>query len=221
MRESNEHVEFDITKMEDQALVVLAVDLEMDGVQDVLILRHLQLKDDLIDELARDSGWHAEDVSDAQQEALLWMIEAIHHFDVAQIGRATPCQFRSFLHEVLTRRFIDFARRRQTFEGHIDRRTQLVDDERYESPQASPGLQRVAAADRDGDPVANAQRHEQFEQLRAALKELDETERQIFDLYAAGKTLAEIATEIGSTHDALKHRWPKIKQRLRARLAAR
>ncbi len=127
--------------------------------------------------------------------------------------------FQHVLHEVLTRRFIDFARRRQTFEGHIDRRTQLVDDEANESPQAWPGLHRVVAPDRDDDPVANAQRHERYERLNAALDELDETDRRIFYLYAAGNTLAEIAVEIGSTPDALKHRWPKIMRGLHDRLA--
>jgi len=33
-----------------------------------LISRHLKPKDDLTENLARDPGWHAEDVSDAKQE---------------------------------------------------------------------------------------------------------------------------------------------------------
>ena len=101
--------------MTDERLVTLVRQSGLQPARDELLARTAQQRAKLLRRLARDAGLSEADWSDVQQEAVLWTLEAIQHYD-HESAYPGGCSFRSFLHRVVTCRFIDFLRHRLRYQ---------------------------------------------------------------------------------------------------------
>src|SRR5205085_172437 len=103
--------DLDLAGLEDEELVALVQECGHAPARDELISRCQGLKDRLIRRQAARHRLQEADRLDAQQDAVLWTLEAIRAYDTGQQARPRGCRFRSFLHHVLLARFIDALRR--------------------------------------------------------------------------------------------------------------
>jgi RNA polymerase sigma factor (sigma-70 family) len=67
----------------------------------------------------------------------------------------------------------------------------------------------------DDDPSVNAERHQLGERLSAALMTLQRTDRLLFLLSAEGFDGVELAERFGLSHDAVRGRLKRARQKLR------
>jgi len=79
--------EFDLSRMADEALVVLAQECPHLGARKEVILRHFPGAARYIAKLARDAGLGREDMEEAQQNAEFAIEEAIDRYDLGQLAR--------------------------------------------------------------------------------------------------------------------------------------
>src|SRR5262249_9502119 len=105
--------ELDMTGLEDEQLVVLIQECGYVPARDELISRCNDLKDRLIRQRAGRSRLQEADRMDAQQDAVLWMLEAIRNYNTEHQVPPRGCRFRTFLYRVLLSRFIDLLRRQR------------------------------------------------------------------------------------------------------------
>jgi hypothetical protein len=104
--------DLDMTRLEDEQLVVLAGECGHRPARDELIRRSLPLAGRLIRRHASHSGLQEADHQDARQDAVLWIVEAIRRYRAEEHVKPRGCRFRSFLHRVVRARFIDLLRHR-------------------------------------------------------------------------------------------------------------
>jgi DNA-directed RNA polymerase specialized sigma24 family protein len=97
--------------LEDEQLVVLVQECGYVPARNELISRYNGLKDWFIHRRADRSALQEADRMDAQQDAVLWILEAIRDYNTAQQFMPRGCRFRTFFYHVLLSRFIDFLRR--------------------------------------------------------------------------------------------------------------
>src|SRR5262249_35256397 len=103
--------DLDMARLDDEQLVLLVQECGYVPARDELIARCNGLKDRLIHRQATRSGLQEADRMDAQQDAVLWILEAIREYNTGQHVMPRGCRFRTFLCQVLLARFIDFLRR--------------------------------------------------------------------------------------------------------------
>ncbi len=170
----------------------------------------------MITGLALKRGWRGEDIRDAQQEGVLWMVEAIKDYDTNEVGKPGGCSFRSFLYKVLVRSFSNYARSRKRCEGHLNRQVTVLDEYAADTNRSSSLNHRTfVVQDCQPTPVTLAEQQEDAQRLRNAIQHLSETERRILTGIGQDKKLTAIATELGLRLGALSHRWRKLRRKLR------
>src|SRR5262245_47014240 len=111
--------DLDMARIEDEPLVVLAQECGYSLANDALLRRCSTQIRRLIRQLAARTGLQDADRQDAQQEAVLWTLEAIRRYRTEEHVKPQGCHFRSFLHRVLTGRFIDFLRHQRLRQTHF------------------------------------------------------------------------------------------------------
>lgn len=216
------YFDFDIAKMDDAALVVLATDLQLLAARDLLIVRYREENEHLITGLVYRYGCCGDRPDDLQQEAFFWMIEAIKSYDPypAILARRRPRSFHSFRYAVLVRRFFDYRKGRRSAERHFDRHVTVSDGSPcHDQSDRRQAGRTIAVADRDGNLVAAAELHETVERVHVALARLDGDDRRILELKMAGHSLPEIAAELGTTVGAMHHQWRKLRDAMCEELA--
>ncbi len=209
--------DLDLTTMDDVALVILAVDARLTPARDVLLLRYNEVKDDLIAGLAWRLGWRGDDVRDAQQEAVIWMIEAFDRYDTSRLIADDGRGFRSFLYGVLVTRFSNYARGRRRHARHFDRATQLATDAAEDATvdDRRDARRRVTPVAPQGSPGDVVEMRETMERLNGAIARLEPTDRRILELVTSGKKYREEAEELDLTPAVVNHRWREVRRRLR------
>ena len=111
--------DLDLAGLEDEQLVVLAQECGYAPARDELIARCHGLKDRLIHRCASRSGLQEADRMDAQQDGVLWILEAIREYNTGQQVRPRGCRFRTFLYRVLLSRFSDLLRRQRRRQARL------------------------------------------------------------------------------------------------------
>jgi RNA polymerase sigma factor (sigma-70 family) len=178
-----------MTGLEDEQLVVLAQEGGYVPARDELISRCIGLKDRLIHRRAARSGLQEADRLDAQQDAVLWILEAIREYNTGQQVMARGCRFRTFLYRVLGARFIDLLRRQRR------RQTRLrLGGYTFNLLSPPPAPQRDGSpADPEswgGEPQHGMERDELKARLHQELDRLGGVARELWDLLVGGCSCA-------------------------------
>jgi RNA polymerase sigma factor (sigma-70 family) len=198
----------DMALVDDEALIVLARECEYSPARDEILLRYGPQTERLIQWLARSTEFGSTDVEDARQNAVFWTVEAIKKFDTDQGERVRRCSFYSFLYRVLVARFKDFTKQVR----RLERRRKLTSDT-GEEDQSTGHLFRDPT-----DPAQIVETEEAARWLQAAIAELDDECRQIWQRLCEGIGLREIAGELGISYDAAKRRRRKLIEKLKFHL---
>jgi RNA polymerase sigma factor (sigma-70 family) len=198
----------DMALVDDEALVVLAKECDYAPARDEILLRYGTQTERLIQWLARSTEFGSTDIEDARQNAVFWTVEAITKFDTDQIGRERRCSFYSFLYRVLVARFKDFSKQVR----RLEKRRRLASDNSDEEQSLSHLFRDPT------DPALVVEAEEAARWLQAAVAELDDECRQIWQRLCEGINLREIATELGLSYDAAKRRRRKLIEKLKFHL---
>jgi RNA polymerase sigma factor (sigma-70 family) len=207
-----------MTTLEDEPLVVLATECDYRPARDELIRRYLPLNERLIRRRTAHAGLQEADHDDAQQDATLWIVEAISRYRTEEHLKPGGCHFRSFLHRVLGARFTDFLRRRQRLRSHFS-----LFGTQADCPSCQ--LRFVhgrSTQDPAGGELTNPLRAEEERELRARVREelgqLGEAARQLWELMVEGVPLRMIAVELNVSYDQVKRARRKLFAHLRSSL---
>jgi RNA polymerase sigma factor (sigma-70 family) len=204
--------DLDLSQMEDEELVVLAREWGYRPARDELIHRCLGLATRIVGQHA--SRWRLQeaDRQDAQQDAVLWIVEAINQYRTSEYITPGGCHFRSFLYRVLAARFIDFLRHRDYLRRRfpptavvflLGRHT--VDGRRHRGSQ-------------EGEVSARVEEGELRSRLAQELDQVGAVDRLLWDLLAAGTPLKRAALALNLSYDAVKRRRQKLIVHLRISL---
>jgi len=208
--------DLDIAGLEDEQLVVLAQECGYVPARDELISRCNGLKDRLIHRRAAWSGLQEADRMDAQQDAVLWILEAIREYNTGQQVTPQGCRFRTFLYHVLLLRFIDLLRRQRRRQARLQLGACAFAG--LPSAPAPPHGSPAGANGCGGAPQRGMEQDELMAPLRQELDRLGGLARELWDLLVRGMRLREIAAALDLSYDAAKRQRRKLIAQLRARL---
>jgi RNA polymerase sigma factor (sigma-70 family) len=210
--------DLDMAGLEDEQLVVLVQECAYVPAKEELISRCNGLKDRLIHWLAARNGLQEADRLDAQQDAVLWILEAIREYNTGQHVIPRGCRFRTFLRHVLVSRFIDLLRRQRRRQAWFRlggyRFGLLGSFPTAQRDERAPGLESWS-----GNPQHGLERDESMARLHQELDRLGGLAPLMWDLLARGMRLHEIAAALGLSYEAAKRRRRKLIAHLRACLA--
>jgi RNA polymerase sigma factor (sigma-70 family) len=172
----------------------------------------------LAERFGKKRVWPADDVTEAQSDAIFTLIRASKRFQPNRVGHnGRPCGFRTFLHRLVTDRLKDFAKKRR----HYLRRFGVSLDAGHAADHQSDCDCRrcrqlaVALASNESNSADLAERNERLELLRVAIPKLKPIYRQVAELDAAGKSVDEIAAELQITKACALKRRTKARAELR------
>jgi RNA polymerase sigma factor (sigma-70 family) len=193
--------DLDLAALEDEQLVVLVQECGYVPARDELISRCTVLKDRFIHWRAARSGLQEADRMDAQQDGVLWILEAIREYDTGQQLLRKGCRFRTYLYRVLLSRFIDVLRRKRRRQARL-----LLGGYASCSLRSPPAPQR------------GTERDELMARLHRELERLGGRAPDLWDLLLMGMRLRAIAATLELSYDAAKRLRRKLIAHLRARL---
>jgi RNA polymerase sigma factor (sigma-70 family) len=210
--------DLDLSHLEDEELVVLAREWGYRPARDELIHRCLGLAKRIVGQHANRWRLQEADRQDAQQDAVLWIVEAIDQYRTSEHITPGGCHFRSFLYRVLAARFIDFLRHRD----YLRRRfppTAVVfllgkcatDGRRHRGSQEGENSN-------GGEVPAGVEEGELRSRLAQELDQVGAVDRLLWDLLAAGTPLKRAALALNLSYDAVKRRRQKLIVHLRISL---
>jgi RNA polymerase sigma factor (sigma-70 family) len=198
-----------MTGLEDEQLVVLVQECGYVPARDELISRCNGLKDRVIHRRAARSGLQEADRMDAQQDGVLWILEAIREYNTGQQVRPRGCRFRTFLYHVLLSRFIDLLRRQRRRQARL--RLGGYTFGSVNAPAAPQRAGSLAGAESwGGEPQRGLERDELLARLDQELDRLGGLARQLWDLLLRGMRLREIAAALDLSYDAAKRQRRKL-----------
>jgi DNA-directed RNA polymerase specialized sigma24 family protein len=170
--------DLDLSRMGDEALVILAQECAFRPAIDEVLRRYYEPMSHLIALKAR-CLWLAADLPDAQQNAVFAILEAITDYDTREVAKPRGCRFRTYLCMVVTARFGDFVRQVRRVRRHYCR-LEEAGEKRASGQGRCPGS-------RTSDPVEALARREARARLHHALEGLDEALRRLWRELADGK----------------------------------
>jgi RNA polymerase sigma factor (sigma-70 family) len=201
--------------LEDEQLVLLVQRSGHVPARDELIARFNGLKDRLICWRAARSGLQEADRMDAQQDAVLWILEAIREYKTRGHTMSHGCRFRTFLQRVLLARFIDLLRRRGR------QRARLLLGGCTLGSLTSPtnpdhNGRAMERASSSGEPQRLLERDELMARLHEELGQLGTRAQLLWELLARGLRVRDIATALDLSYYVVKRRRRKLIVHLRA-----
>jgi RNA polymerase sigma factor (sigma-70 family) len=210
--------ELDVTGLEDEPLVVLAAECGHRPARDELIRRYLPLKEGLVSRCAARARLQEADRQDAQQDAVLWLVEAIRRYRAEEQVKPGGCRFRSFLYRVLSARFIDFLRHWRRLRSHFPQAGAEPVDSTQGGGGRHPGDSAGPTGGGPADLVRGAQEGELRARLLGELARLGGPAHRLWELLAGGASLREVARVLNLSYDAVKRRRRQLFAKLRASL---
>jgi RNA polymerase sigma factor (sigma-70 family) len=188
--------------MADGPLVVMA-QLGDSAARRQLIARHAARVQEHVGHLAaQHQHLRPDEVEDAQQQAILWLCEAVAKYDTLEIGKEHGRSFTSFLEEVVERRLYDYGRARRRREKHRATGGGVAFDDLADAGQP--------------DPAAVARDHALLERIGQIVETMERRERAVWHGRAAGKRVAAVARELRCTERTVYTLWKNVVRRLRA-----
>src|SRR5262245_21691266 len=189
--------ELDMTTREDEPLVVLAQECGYRPARNELLRRCLRLSGELVGHYAARAGLQEADCQDAQQDAVLWSLEAIAHYRTDEFVRPGGCRFRSFLHRVLTARLIDSLRHRRCLQAHFP----LIEAGTLDRNENSDCRRHRGATGGGAGPLREAEERELGACLDRAVGGFGGPARGMWDLLVTGMRLREIAAALDMSYE--------------------
>jgi RNA polymerase sigma factor (sigma-70 family) len=207
--------DLDMTRLEDEPLVVLAQECGYEPARHELIRRYLPWKEAILNGHMTGAGFQEADRQDVQQDAVLWVVQAIAQYRTDEYVRPGGCHFRSFLYRVLISRLIDSLRHRRRVRRHFRLAKGVLNNLSHDSDR-----RRGAAGPGGGvDPLQAAEAGELRDRLHRALGRFGAIDRRVWDLLTQGIALCKIASVLNSSYDAVKRRRRLLVARLSSLLA--
>ena len=219
MKIRRERYDLDLAVIGDEELVIMAKECGFHPAETELILRYQTRRQRIIAAMARKSRLPRSDWDDAQQNAVLGMIEAIASFDTIQLNRTKTCSFQTFLKVVLEARFKDFVRRLRRVEKRRDRAingSQSL-ERALDGSHIAPARRQLTSRRKD-DPATTAARREALERLQHAVEHLPPADAHFWRRLATGQRLRTIAEQMQVSYDTAKRRRRKLLAQLTLRL---
>lgn len=208
--------DLDISTLEDESLVVLA-QLGYEPGRNELIDRLWPLCQRLVRRHAFGMRLQTPDLQDAQQDAVLWIIDAIGHYRGDESVRPNGCHFRSFLYCVLRRRFIDALRTGRKYHlrngAHFNHHPWEFETRDLESLAKLAISGEVTAT---GNTPFDTQESEWSTQLQEAVNRLNQRMQELWSLLRQGQPLRRIAIRLHCSYDQVK----RLRRKLLATLGA-
>ncbi len=147
------------------------------------------------------------DIEEAQEVADLALYPAVEDFEAEH-----NCAFQTFLAWKAWGLFLNFVRGRRRLGQHYEQSARaacLVGCGAGAYP---------AAGTRGGDPVAEVEQQELLDIVAEVLEEQEERARRLWEGRMEGRSLRELAPELGLSDDQAKRRYRKVQAALRERL---
>src|SRR5262249_51940683 len=167
------------------------------------------VKDRLIHQLAARTGLQEADRMDAQQDAVLWILEAIREYNTGQQVMPRGCRFRSFLYQVLLSRFVDLLRRQRRRQARV-RLGGYPFGSLSSPPAPHHDGSRAGPESWGGEPQRGMERDELMARLHQELDRLGGLARELWDLLVRGMRLRDIAAALDLSYDAAKRQRRKL-----------
>ena len=188
--------------------VILAAKFGRQRAVHFLLDRWDAVKNNVIRSLARKYRLSPHDVEDAQQEATLWLLEAIDRYHFGGDDQASH-RVRSFVRTVLAARLSNFARglrnggnTRLTREGET-----LVFHLRVK--------QELADRDAENDPAVIAERRDSVFYFRHQVAQFGQSYEAMYGQLSSGRSTQQAADNMRLTYDQAR----RLRERLVRRLA--
>jgi len=208
--------DLDMTRLEDEQLVVLAQECDYHPARDELICRCLGLVRQLVGHQASGNRLQEADSRDAEQDAVLWILEAIRRYRTAESVKPGGCHFRTFVHRVVTSRLADFFRHLRLRNHFPLARIGVAC--RRRSPHRLQDEGAPGSGSPDPNPLTRAEEDEALARLRQELGRLGAADRELWDLLAEGIRLRQVAAALGISYDVAKRRRRNLLARLKLAL---
>jgi RNA polymerase sigma factor (sigma-70 family) len=205
-----------MTTLEDEQLVVLAMECDYRPARNELIRRYLPLNERLLQRRTAHATLQEADYDDARQDAILWIVEAIRRYRSDEQLKPGGCHFRSFVYRVLSDRHVDFLRRRQRLRSHFPLEVDV--SSRHLRFVYGAGTQDPAGGE-GADPLHAEEERELRSRLREELGLLGNAARRLWDLMAEGVPLRTIAVDLNVSYDQVKRARRRLLAHLRSSMA--
>lgn len=202
--------DLDLSKLEDESLVGMAQSGN-EPARNELIERLWPHCQRFVRRQALRWGFQNPDLQDAQQDAVLWIIDAIGHYRCEECVRPNGCQFRSFLYCVLRHRFIDALRTGRKY--HFRNGANFKHLPREFETGNSESLARLTICDAvtaNGNVPYDGQLSEWSTQLQDAVGRLSQRSQELCSLLRQGYPLRRIATRLRCSYDQAKRMRRKL-----------
>ena len=157
--------------------------------------------------LARRYNRSPEDVEDAQQEAIVWLVEAIGKYRFVGDARATH-HIKGFLRTVVASRVSNFARAKRNIGN--ERLTREGDRLIYElrlSPRS------ICIAEND-HPATIVEQRDLREFVRSVVAQLDEATQHLYEHLVNGASTHEAAAQMNLSYHQARRRGLRLRQHL-------
>jgi RNA polymerase sigma factor (sigma-70 family) len=183
-----------------------------------LAVDHLKWAQSLVAGWGWRAGLRGADLEDALQKTFLWLLDAIRCYQPGRSDQTLSSGLRSLMRRAVYHDLLDHARH---VRAEQRRRRSLVDA----NPDAgSPPHRRGRASKRlwlveaSSDPALQAERHELLAALEAALAQVDEPSRRLWEGRVALVRVRVLAEHLGLSPQQVNRRLARLERLLRKRL---
>ncbi len=180
---------------------------------DRLLAQALALANERVRHWARRQRLQPADVDDAREGAAVAVLKAMRAYDPAQVRGPAESSLRALVGRVVSCSLSDFLRARRRLARHYDPSADVVRLLEGEAPGRGEARPVVRPSD---DPARLAEWHEQETAVAVAVGSLPAEYRQVYDLRLSGKSLREMAAQLGVTVKVVRGRLEKVREKLAA-----
>ena len=209
--------DLNMSRVTDEALVVLAKECHFRPAEKELLLRYRAWCNRLVVRLGRRRGLSLHEIEDAAQDAVFSIFKAVERYDTDQLGRVRGCSFQAFAGRVVTDRFKDFVKKLYRVKIRYGRSLQTFERNTVSTEIDCESKRQIACPKKCNDPVHMSQRREMDTEVRSFLDDRDAAASQFMKHLLSGVPLREASERVGYSYDKGK----RMRRSLRGQIARR